>query len=89
MVDLAGLNELRSTTLFEQWWARLHPIRTIGEITARIPIKSIQQVPLYQRIAPKVTQLRLLGMSYKQIGQALNVSPSLASKAYQFAAKRP
>ena len=71
------------------WWTRLQPIRTIGEITAKIPIKSIQQVPLYQRIAGKVSQLHVLGMSYKQIGQALNVSPSLARKAHEFGRKKP
>ena len=68
----------------KSWWTRLQPIRTVGEITARIPIKPAQQVPLYQRIASKVTQLRLLGMSYKEIGQALHVSPSLARKADRF-----
>jgi hypothetical protein len=74
---------------FRSWWTRLQPIRTVGEITARIPIKPTQQVPLYQRIARKVSQLRLLGMSYKQIGQALHVSPSLARKAHEFERKKP
>ncbi len=40
-------------------------------------------VSLYQKIAQKATQLRLLGMSYKETGQAaLSVSPSLARKAH-------
>ena len=73
----------------KEWWTRLQPIRTVGEMTARIPIKPTQQVPLYQRISRKVSQLHLLGMSYKQIGQALNVSPSLARKAYGFGRKKP
>jgi hypothetical protein len=75
--------------LCRKWWTRLQPIRTIGEITARIPIKSIQQTPLYQRIARKVSQLHSLGMSYKQIGQALSISPCLARKAHLFGAKQP
>src|SRR3989338_4370039 len=72
-----------------KWWTRLQPIRTVGEIPARIPIKPTQQLPLYQRITTKVTQLRLLGMSYKEIGQALNVSPSLARKSHQFDGRKP
>ena len=73
----------------EKWWTRLQPIRTLGEITARIPIKPTQQVPLYQRIARKVAQLHALGMSYKQISQALNVSQSLVRKAYKFERNKP
>jgi len=73
----------------KNWWTRLQPIRTAWEIAARISIKPTQQAPLYQRIAPKVTQLRLLGMSYNQIGQALHVSPSLARKADRFGRRSP
>jgi len=69
---------------FEKWWTRLQPIRTVGEITANIPIRPGLHVPLYQKIAQKATQLRLLGMSYNEIGQALSVSPSLARKAHHF-----
>ena len=48
---------------------------------ARIPIRPTGHPPLWQKIAQKTTQLRLLGMSYNEIGRALNVSPSLARKA--------
>lgn len=73
----------------KKWWTRLPPIRPVGEITARIPIRPGLQVPLYQKIAQKATPLRLLGMSYKEIGQALSVSPSLARKADCFGRREP
>ena len=57
---------------------RLQPIRTVREISARIPIRLVQHLQLYQKIAQKATLLRLLGMSYHEIDQAsLSVSPSL------------
>ena len=49
-------------------------------MTARIPVRTTGHPPLWQRIAQKATQLCLLGMSYKEIGKALHVSPSLARK---------
>jgi hypothetical protein len=86
-----GMEALATPSTFglgcpRKFW--LTPFRTIGEITARIPIKSIQQALLYQRIAQRVLQLHALGMSYKQIGQALHVSPSLARKAHMFGCQR-
>ncbi|MBI4341721.1 MAG: hypothetical protein HY598_05510 [Candidatus Omnitrophica bacterium] len=81
---LALLDEHQGAN-WSRWWTRLQPIRTVGEITARIPIKPAQQIPLYQSIARRGAQPRHLGMSYKETGEALNVSPSLARKADKLA----
>jgi len=39
---------------------------------------------LYQKIAQKATELRLLGMSYLEIAKSLNISKNTAVKACKF-----
>lgn len=59
----------------------MQPIRTASEITVNIVIQPLLKVPLYQKLAQKVTELRLLGMSYVQIAKALKIHKKTASKA--------
>jgi len=62
----------------------LQPIRTIGEISAHIKILPAQQPYLYQKLCRKATQLRLLGMTYKQIAKSLHINRKTATKACKY-----
>ena len=57
------------------------PVECASEITAHIKILPAQNIPLYQKIAQKATQLRLLGMTYPQIAKSLKVSKKTVLKA--------
>lgn len=63
---------------------RLQPIRTAAEITATIKIAPTRQLPLYQKLAQKATELRLLGLSYNQIAKKLGAGKRTIVKACQF-----
>jgi len=62
----------------------LQPIRTAGEITARIKILPARQPYLYQKLSKKATQLRLLGMTYQQIAKSLEVNRKTATNACKY-----
>lgn len=62
----------------------MQPIRTASEISAKIIIQPLQRTPLYQRLAKKITELRLLGMPCKDITKSLNISKGTVTKAYKF-----
>ncbi len=74
--------------LRSNWWTRLRPIRTAAEITAKIVIKPEIQIPVYQKLAVKVKQLRLLGMSFKAIGEHLGIDGKTAIKAWRYLSER-
>ncbi len=59
----------------------MQSIQTAGEIHAHIKILPAKQPYLYQKIAQKAIQLRLLGMTYPQIAKALNISKKTVKKA--------
>jgi len=65
----------------------LQPIRTAAEITAHIKILPARQPYLYQKLSQKSTQLRLLGMTYKQIAKGLNINKKTAIKACKYEGK--
>jgi len=67
-----------------EWRTQLQPIRTIGEISAHIKILPIQQPYLYQKLSQKATQLRLLGMTYRQIAESLHINRKTATKACEY-----
>ena len=54
-------------------WTRLQPIRTVAEIPVQIKISPVQQIPLYQKFAQKAKELHLLGITYKEIAECLNI----------------
>jgi len=62
----------------------LQPIRTASEITTNIIIQPLQRTPLYQKLAKKITELRLLGMPNKEIATSLNVSERTVIRACKF-----
>ena len=61
------------------------PVECAAEITAHIKILPAQQPHLYQKIAQKANQLRLLGMPYQQIAKSLHVSKKTVLKTIQYA----
>ena len=81
------LVDIKSVKRFDNWRARLQPIRTFGEIIVNIKILSVHQPYLYQKLSKKATQLRLLGMSYQQIAKSLNINKRTAIKACKYKAK--
>ena len=62
----------------------MQPIRTASEIQVKIIIQPLQRIPLYQKLTKKITELRLLGMPYKEIAKSLNVSKRTVSRACKF-----
>ena len=50
-------------------------------MSVHIKILPAQQLHLYQKLAQKATELRLLGMSYPQIAKALNINKKTVKKA--------
>ncbi|OGX53398.1 MAG: hypothetical protein A2321_03920 [Omnitrophica WOR_2 bacterium RIFOXYB2_FULL_45_11] len=62
----------------------MQPIRTASEITANIIIQPLPQTPLYQKLAKKITELRLLGMPCKDIAKSLNIAKRTVTRAYKF-----
>jgi len=81
---LALLDEEQKGSNWYQWRTRLQPIRTASEIQVKIIIKPIDRIPLYQRLAKKVEELLLLGMSFRAIGRSLNVSKRTIMRAYNY-----
>jgi hypothetical protein len=63
------------------------PIKSIeraAEISAHIKILPVQYPHLYQKLAQKATELRLLGMSYTKIGKVLEVDMKTVKKACDY-----
>lgn len=75
---------LRIPADIKNWRTRLQPIRTIGEITAHIKILPARLPYLYQKLSRKATQLRLLGMTYRQIAESLYINRKTAIKACKY-----
>jgi hypothetical protein len=72
---------------FPNWRTRLQPIRTAGEIQVKIIIQPLQRTPLYQKLAKKVEELLLLGMSFRAIGRSLGVNKRTVMRAYKYIKK--
>lgn len=62
---------------------RLQPIRTASEIQVKIMIEPLQRTPLYQKLAQKIEELNLLGMSSREIAKSLNINIKTVRKAYK------
>ena len=71
--DHKGSNWLKERT---QWV----PIRTISLIPVRIKIILDQPVPLYRKLAPKIKELKALGMSNIEIETKLNINKTTIRK---------
>ena len=68
----------------KKWWTRLRPIRTAGEVDLRIIIEPETVIPVYQKLADKVKQLHVLGMTIQEIAKSLGIDPKTALRAYRY-----
>jgi len=68
----------------KSWRTQLQPIRTFAEISAHIRILPARQPYLYQKPSGKATQLRLLGMTYRQIAKSLHINRKTVTKASEY-----
>jgi hypothetical protein len=80
------------------WWTWLQPspnytanplcfvaeIHTIAEISLHIKMVPVKEVPVYQKRAKKVKQLKALGMPFTAIAESLRVDTKTAIKAQRF-----
>lgn len=60
----------------------MQPIRTTAEISADFKICPSPLIPLYQKYAQKVAELRLLGISFQKIARSLGISARVTENAY-------
>lgn len=72
---------LEAALVVTAWWTRTQRIRTVSQIPIEPLLLEVSPPPLYQQIASRAQHPRELGMSYRQIGQALGVTPKTAAKA--------
>ncbi len=56
-------------------------IRTISLIPCQIKITLIQTVPVYQKLAPKIKELKALGMSNEAIAEKLQINKKTVGRA--------
>ncbi len=56
-------------------------IRTLSLIQMKIKIAIEQIVPLYQKLAPKIRELKALGMTNVEISERLKISRKTVRKA--------
>ncbi|MBN2478767.1 MAG: hypothetical protein JXA94_00920 [Parachlamydiales bacterium] len=62
----------------------MQPIRTMSLIPIRIKITLNENIPLYQKLARKIRELKALKMTEKQIAIKLNVSTKTIRKTLNF-----
>ncbi len=59
----------------------MQPIRTLSFIPIKIKISIERSIPLYQKDAPKIKELKILGMNYKEIVARLKISEKTIQKS--------
>jgi hypothetical protein len=62
----------------------MQPIRTISLIPVKIKIPINENIPVYQKLAPKIRELKVLGMSIIQIKTKLNINRKTVEKSIVF-----
>ena len=60
------------------------PIRTLSLMPMTVKITIEQTVPLYQKLAPKIRELKTLGMSINEIASILKISRKTINKGLDF-----
>ena len=64
--------------------SRSQPIRTASQIEVKIKISLNQVVPVYQKLAPKIKELNVLGISYRGIAERLGIDKKTVGKGLTF-----
>ena len=62
----------------------MQPIRTMSLLPMKIEITIEQVVPLYQKLAPKIKELKALGMINIDITSTLEINRKTVRKAISF-----
>src|SRR3990167_1841331 len=68
---LALLDEERKGTNWYLLRTRWAPIRTLSLLPMKIKITMNENIPLYQQLAPKIRELKALGMTNREITGAI------------------
>ena len=63
-----------------KWWTRSQSIRTLATLDFNFPIAEAA-APVYEAIAPEVTKLHRLGLSFRQIAKRLGIDDKTVAKA--------
>jgi hypothetical protein len=59
---------------------RQEPIRTISLLPLQVKIPLVQCTAVYQKLAPKIKELKALGMSNEEIARRLKINTKTAKK---------
>ncbi len=78
---LTFLDQKNKGTNWYEWRTRQQPIRTLSLLPVRIKITIEQTMPLYQKLAPKIKELKALGLSINEIGIRLNINTKTVRKS--------
>ena len=65
------------------WRTREGPIRTVSLIPIHIKVPLESTIALYQKLAPKIKEMKALGMSYREIAQSLGVNKKTVGRALE------
>ncbi len=66
---------------------RQQPIRTLSLIPVKIKITMTENIPLYQQLAPKIRELKILGMTVNEIAERWKISPKTVRKGLRWRSK--
>ena len=59
----------------------MQPIRTASELSAHMVIQPTIKIPLYKKLAQKVQELSILGLSRSDIANSLDISITTVKRA--------
>jgi hypothetical protein len=79
--NLALLDQENKGANWLQWRTRWGPIRTLSLLPVNIKITIEQTIPLYQKLAPKIKELKALEMTNIEIAGKLKISTKTIIKA--------
>ena len=67
-----------------KWRTREGPIRTASLIPVKVKVPIDQTIAVYQKLAPKIKEMKALGMSYRDIAVSLGIDKKTVGKALAF-----
>ncbi len=78
---LALLDEKHKGTNWHLLRTRSQPIRTISLLPVKIKITTTENIPLCQKLAPKIRELKALGLTHNEIACRLKISLKTVKRA--------
>ena len=81
MCNSLTLHFWRQRTRIRTQWG---PIRTASIIPVHVKVPLEPTVALYQKLAPKIKEMKALGMSYRGISVSLGIDKKTVGKALTF-----